>query len=272
MGADPVRRRQGRADPGHHQPGLPPRRARIHAEQGRREGAGHRAGVQDQRLRRHDGDAGAGAAAARAGQLGAARLPALQRGDQDRRRAHGPAGCASTRSRPSAATPSARGSPRSAPRCSRRRRSTSSSPAAPPACPRARRSPTATSSTTAIFVGEAMRLTRAATGICIPVPLYHCFGMVMGNLGCVTPRRGDGLSRRGLRAAGDAGGGRGRALHRALRRADHVHRRARPSRLRALRPVVPAHRHHGRLALPGRGDEAGDRATCTCARSPSPTA
>src|SRR5437660_298660 len=32
----------------------------------------------------------------------------------------------------------------------------------------------------------------AATGIepgsrvCIPVPLYHCFGMVMGNLGCLT--------------------------------------------------------------------------------------
>src|SRR5262249_10161039 len=22
--------------------------------------------------------------------------------------------------------------------------------------------------------------------LCIPVPLYHCFGMVMGNLGCVT--------------------------------------------------------------------------------------
>jgi fatty-acyl-CoA synthase len=34
------------------------------------------------------------------------------------------------------------------------------------------------------FVGEAIRL-RGATG-CIPVPLYHCFGMVMGNLGCLT--------------------------------------------------------------------------------------
>jgi fatty-acyl-CoA synthase len=22
--------------------------------------------------------------------------------------------------------------------------------------------------------------------MCIPVPLYHCFGMVMGNLGCLT--------------------------------------------------------------------------------------
>lgn len=35
------------------------------------------------------------------------------------------------------------------------------------------------------FVGEAMRLT-AADRVCIPVPLYHCFGMVLGNLACIT--------------------------------------------------------------------------------------
>jgi fatty-acyl-CoA synthase len=35
------------------------------------------------------------------------------------------------------------------------------------------------------FVGEACRLTEADR-LCIPVPLYHCFGMVMGNLGCLT--------------------------------------------------------------------------------------
>jgi fatty-acyl-CoA synthase len=35
------------------------------------------------------------------------------------------------------------------------------------------------------FVGEAMRLT-TEDRVCIPVPLYHCFGMVMGNLGCLT--------------------------------------------------------------------------------------
>ena len=46
-------------------------------------------------------------------------------------------------------------------------------------------------------------------------------------------RRGDGLSRRGLRSAGDAGDRRAGALHGALRRADDVHRRARPSRIRA---------------------------------------
>jgi fatty-acyl-CoA synthase len=36
-----------------------------------------------------------------------------------------------------------------------------------------------------LFVGAAMRLT-AADRVCIPVPLYHCFGMVLGNLACIT--------------------------------------------------------------------------------------
>ncbi len=35
------------------------------------------------------------------------------------------------------------------------------------------------------FVGDAIRL-KAGERLCIPVPLYHCFGMVMGNLGCLT--------------------------------------------------------------------------------------
>jgi fatty-acyl-CoA synthase len=35
------------------------------------------------------------------------------------------------------------------------------------------------------FIGEAMRLT-GEDRLCIPVPFYHCFGMVLGNLACVT--------------------------------------------------------------------------------------
>ncbi|WP_053214200.1 AMP-binding protein [Pseudomonas sp. Q12-87] len=35
------------------------------------------------------------------------------------------------------------------------------------------------------MVGESLSLT-AADRLVIPVPLYHCFGMVMGNLGCMT--------------------------------------------------------------------------------------
>lgn len=35
------------------------------------------------------------------------------------------------------------------------------------------------------LVGDGMRLTEQDR-LCIPVPLYHCFGMVMGNLACIT--------------------------------------------------------------------------------------
>ncbi len=35
------------------------------------------------------------------------------------------------------------------------------------------------------FIGEALRLTEHDR-VCIPVPLYHCFGMVLGNLACLT--------------------------------------------------------------------------------------
>jgi len=34
------------------------------------------------------------------------------------------------------------------------------------------------------FVGQALGLS-TADRVCIPVPLYHCFGMVMGNLACI---------------------------------------------------------------------------------------
>jgi fatty-acyl-CoA synthase len=35
------------------------------------------------------------------------------------------------------------------------------------------------------FIGEACRYTEADS-VCIPVPFYHCFGMVLGNLACTT--------------------------------------------------------------------------------------
>ncbi|MGB3068291.1 MAG: AMP-binding protein [Ottowia sp.] len=35
------------------------------------------------------------------------------------------------------------------------------------------------------FIGEAMKLDENDR-LCIPVPLYHCFGMVLGNLACLT--------------------------------------------------------------------------------------
>ena len=48
------------------------------------------------------------------------------------------------------------------------------------------------------------------------------------------------------------------AVHVAVRRADDVHRRAGPTRTSDSYDLSqPAHRDHGRLAVPGRGDEAG---------------
>ena len=69
----------------------------------------------------------------------------------------------------------------------------------------------------------------------------------------------NGLPERGLRSAGGATRSRGGALYGALRRAHHVHRRARPSGVRALRSLLAPHRHDGGLALPDRGHAPGDR-------------
>ena len=38
------------------------------------------------------------------------------------------------------------------------------------------------------FVGEGLGYTEADR-VCIPVPFYHCFGMVMGNLACCPTAR-----------------------------------------------------------------------------------
>ena len=64
-------------------------------------------------------------------------------------------------------------------------RSTSSTRRARPASRRARRSRTTTSSTTASSSARSLGYTEADR-VCIPVPFYHCFGMVLGNLAVVT--------------------------------------------------------------------------------------
>ena len=53
------------------------------------------------------------------------------------------------------------------------------------------------------FVGEELGYTDADR-ICMPVPLYHCFGMVMGSLGALTARRLPRPAVAGLRPARDA--------------------------------------------------------------------
>src|SRR6266540_1541735 len=86
------------------------------------------------------------------------------------------------------------------------------------------------------FIGEGCRYDEADR-VCIPVPLYHCFGMVLGNLACTT--HGVAL------------------VYQPLRCPHVVHCRARAPALRRVRSRQPAHRDHGRLALPSRGHEEG---------------
>ena len=86
------------------------------------------------------------------------------------------------------------------------------------------------------LVGEVCRYTEEDR-ICIPVPFYHCFGMVMGNLAATIARGVHGHPGARVRPGADPGGGRRGALHLALRRADDVHRRVGPGR--TSRPVRP---------------------------------
>ena len=131
---------------------------------------------------------------------------------------------------------------------------------------------TTTSSTTATSSARRCGYTEHDR-LCIPVPLYHCFGMVMGNLACMTHGAAMVYPGRGLRSAGDAGDGRRAERCTALygvptmfiAELDH------PEFAR-FDLSVAAHRHHGRLALPDRGDAPRDRRHAHDARSPSPTA
>ena len=116
---------------------------------------------------------------------------------------------------------------------------------------------TTTSSTTASSSASCCGYTEDDR-VCIPVPFYHCFGMVMGNLGCDHARRDDGHPGARLRPGGDPAGRRSTS---GAPRCTACRRCSSPSStlpdFDVLRPVLAAHRDHGRLAVPGRGDEAG---------------
>ena len=85
--------------------------------------------------------------------------------------------------------------PPSRPKSSSTTRSTSSTRRARPAFPRARRSPPQHPQQR-LFHRRGMPALRRADRVCIPVPFYHCFGMVMGNLACSHARRDHGHPRR----------------------------------------------------------------------------
>ena len=106
------------------------------------------------------------------------------------------------------------------------------------------------------FVGETIKYTEQDR-VCIPVPFYHCFGMVLGNLACtshgacmVVPAEAfDPLATLETIAAE-----RCTSLYGVPTM--FIAQLDSPA-LRRVRFDVAAHRHHGRLALPHRSDEAG---------------
>lgn len=104
-------------------------------------------------------------------------------------------------------------------------------------------------------IGDCMHFT-PTDRLLICVPLFHCFGCVLGVCSVITHGIDHGNGR-GLRSAEGARVGPQRALHGAARRADDVHRRAEPPDVRHVRSVVAANGHYGRSPLPYRDDEAG---------------
>ena len=109
------------------------------------------------------------------------------------------------------------------------------------------------------FTGRAMRLT-PEDRICIPVPLYHCFGMVMGNLAAVTLGAamvypGEGFDP--LATLKTVESERCTALYGVptMFIAELDHPEFGSFDLSSL-----AHGHHGGRALPDRGDAESDRA------------
>ena len=78
------------------------------------------------------------------------------------------------------------------------------------------------------FVGAAMHFSEIDR-LCIPVPLYHCFGMVLGNLVCITHGATMVYPDESFNAESVLDDYRSRALHGIAWCADDVHRHARAS-------------------------------------------
>ncbi len=107
----------------------------------------------------------------------------------------------------------------------------------------------------AFYAGECQRLDHTDR-ICLPVPLYHCFGCVLGTLCCVVHGSAMVFPAESFQPGATLAAIEQRALHGALRRAHDVHRHVGARRLSAARSVVAADRDHGRQPVSDRDDEA----------------
>ena len=108
------------------------------------------------------------------------------------------------------------------------------------------------------FVGRRIRLTERDR-ICIPVPLYHCFGMVMGNLAAIV--HGAAMiypaeSFDPVKTLETVDSERATALYGVP---TMFIAELETNGFQSPRLVEPENRDHGGLAVPGRSDEARDR-------------
>ena len=102
--------------------------------------------------------------------------------------------------------------------------------------------------------------TASTTRVCIPVPLYHCFGMVLGNLAATSHGAVHGVSGRDVRARWP------RSEACAEERCTSLYgvptmfiAELGHERFSEFDLQLAADRDHGGLAVPDRGDEAGQR-------------
>ena len=109
------------------------------------------------------------------------------------------------------------------------------------------------------IIGEGMGFTEKDR-LCIPVPFYHCFGMVLSNLACVTHGSTMVLPAPTFDAEEVL-----KTIEKEHCTAVHgvptmfIAELTHPNFCK-VQPPVPADRYHGRFPLPDRGDEAGQHA------------
>ena len=115
------------------------------------------------------------------------------------------------------------------------------------------------------FCGEMMRYTEEDR-VCVPVPFYHCFGMVVGNLACTTHGAAivvPGEAFDPLETLQAVEAERCTSLYGVphveikIVEPDDVHRRAPSPGVPALRALLAPHRCHGRLSLSHRSHATG---------------
>ena len=85
----------------------------------------------------------------------------------------------------------------------------------------------------AYLVGLGLKWT-TRDKLCLPVPLYHCFGLRVGFSAMPRLRGHAGPAVRAVRSTGSLAGDRRGTLHHCLRSADDVHRRIGSSGIRFL--------------------------------------